>query len=123
MRNFRDLVVWRESRLLVKDIYELCGKLPEREQFGLISQMTRNSISVPSNIAEGCGRATDKDFVHFLHIALGSLYELETQLLICSDLKILDEDNVLETTHKVTKLQLRLANFINAVKSHMPTKT
>ena len=87
MRNFRDLDIWKEARVLVKEIYTLTETLPEYEKFGLISQINRCTISIASNIAEGCAKSSNKDFCRFLEISLGSCYELETQLLLCSDLE------------------------------------
>lgn len=84
--NFRELSSWKVSFDLVKDIYLICRELPDEEKFGLKSQLQRCAVSIPSNIAEGSGRTTDKEFIYFLNIAVSSAYELETQLLICSDL-------------------------------------
>lgn len=82
MRNFKNLTVWQKGMNLVKEVYFLGKYLPNNEKFGLYSQMTRAAVSIPSNIAEGCGRQSDKEFKRFLEIALGSAYELETQLLL-----------------------------------------
>ncbi|WP_439183153.1 four helix bundle protein [Carboxylicivirga taeanensis] len=115
MHNFRELKVWGKARLLVKDIYLLTKDLPEEEQFGLISQMRRASISIPSNIAEGTGRRTDKEFGRFLDIAIGSAYNLETQLILCLDLGfIVDkvfkdyEDKIQEIERMVYSLRGKL---------------
>ena len=78
----KDLEVWKKSMDLVEDVYKLMKQLPENEKYGLISQIKRSSISIPSNIAEGAGRASTKEFIRFLDIATGSLSELETQLLL-----------------------------------------
>ena len=75
----KDLEVWKKSMDLVVDVYKLMKQLPESEKYGLISQIKRSSISIPSNIAEGAGRASTKEFIRFLDIATGSLSELETQ--------------------------------------------
>ncbi len=76
--NFKELLVWKKSIELVKSIYQITSMLPSDERFGLISQMNRSSVSVPSYIAEGSGRTSDKEFLHFLNIAIASSYELET---------------------------------------------
>ena len=97
--EYYNLDVWVESRLLSVKIYNLTKNFPKEEQFGLTSQIRRCSISVPSNIAEGCGRNTPKDTIRFLYIARGSLYELETQLFLSSDLGFIKKselDDVLE---------------------------
>ena len=89
MRNFKELEVWKESRILAKDIYKLTGDLPEDEKYGLVSQIRRCVISIPSNIAEGSAKDSQKDFLRYLQISLGSSFELETQLLLCNDLNLL----------------------------------
>jgi four helix bundle protein len=86
MHNFRQLNIWKDARSLVKDVYLLTSNFPSDEKFGLKSQINRCAISVPSNIAEGSARGTNKDFAHFLRISLGSLFEMETQLLLAVDL-------------------------------------
>lgn len=83
--SYRDLDVWQQSRLLVKNIYQLTKIFPKEEQFGLTNQLRRAAISVPSNIAEGCGRNHFKDSVQFFFISRGSLYEIETQLVLATD--------------------------------------
>jgi four helix bundle protein len=85
-RNHRDLVVWQKAMSLVETVYHLTSAFPRQESYGLTAQMRRSAISVPSNIAEGQGRGTCKDFLRFLSIASGSLKELETQLLIAGRL-------------------------------------
>ena len=82
MHNFKDLRVWQKSIQLTTDIYKLLASFPTDEKFGLISQLKRAAVSVPSNIAEGAGRNSNKEFNHFLSISLGSLFELKTQLII-----------------------------------------
>ena len=82
IRTHKDLDVWKESILLVKDIYEISSNFPKEEIYGLTLQIRRNATSIPSNIAEGAARNTKKEFLKFLYIALGSLSELETQLII-----------------------------------------
>jgi four helix bundle protein len=85
-RSYRDLDVWRLSIELVKDIYQVTGKFPQVEIYGLTNQLRRAAISIPSNIAEGQGRNSFKEFRQFLAIALGSLAELETQLIIAKEI-------------------------------------
>ncbi len=94
--SFRDLVIWQKGLEIAKLVYQLTGKLPKDELFGLVSQLRRASVSIPSNIAEGRGRSTRKDFVQFLHIAQGSLAELETQLILSRDLYAMDIDELLK---------------------------
>ena len=80
--NFEKLSIWKRSIELVKYIYSATIPFPKEEKFGLISQMRRCSVSIPSNIAEGAGRKTEKDFSHFLNISIGSINELQTQIVI-----------------------------------------
>lgn len=117
MRNFRDLEVWQDSRQLVNVVYNLIEQLPHSEKFGLKSQISRCVISIPANIAGGCAKDSQKDFVRFLQISLGSAFELETHLIICSDLSYFELDNILLT--KIHKLQKR----INALIKYSKTKT
>ncbi|MBQ3747380.1 MAG: four helix bundle protein [Kiritimatiellae bacterium] len=86
VRTYKELVAWQKGMALVKAIYALVKQFPKIEQYRLVDQLTRAAVSVPSNIAEGFGRATNKDFAHFLSQARGSLFEVETQLLIAKDL-------------------------------------
>lgn len=111
--NHKDLDVWKKSMSLVELIYDYTKKFPEDEKFGLISQMRRAAVSVPSNIAEGAARKSDKELVQFIMIALGSLSELETQYLISIRLQFVDthkgiENNMLE----VKKLLLGFRNHL-----------
>jgi len=91
VRTFRDLVVWPKAMDLVTEIYRVTQKFPKEEIFGLISQLRRAAVSVPSNIAEGQGRLTEKEFRQFLGNARGSLAEVETQIIIAKNLGFLDD--------------------------------
>src|SRR4030065_2485540 len=84
------LNVWKRAIKLVEEIYKITSSFPAEEKFGLISQMRRSAISIPSNIAEGAARSSSKEFINFLHISQGSLSELETQLIISKNLQFLD---------------------------------
>ncbi|MFC6996213.1 four helix bundle protein [Rufibacter roseus] len=81
MHNFKELKIWQEAMTLAKKVFELSASFPANEKYGLTSQINRSAVSVPSNIAEGAGRGSDKEFIQFLNIARGSAFELETQLL------------------------------------------
>ena len=101
----KDLEVWKKSMDLVEDVYKLMKQLPENEKYGLISQIKRSSISIPSNIAEGAGRASTKEFIRFLDIATGSLSELETQLLLLERLGFCStEENLTEEIQTIGKM-------------------
>jgi len=86
MHRFKDIEVWKQSRLFCTDIYTVTSSFPESEKFGLSNPLRRAAVSVPCNIAEGASRSSNKDFSRFLEIAIGSANEIETQLLIASDL-------------------------------------
>ena len=85
MHNFRQLTIWKDAMKLAKAVYTVTGSFPSQEKYGLTSQINRAVVSVASNIAEGSSRGTDKDFRHFLSIAIGSLFELETQIILATD--------------------------------------
>ncbi|RKR07767.1 four helix bundle protein [Maribacter vaceletii] len=106
--DYKELDIWVQARKLVKSVYVF----PKDEQYGLTSQIRRCAISVSSNIAEGCGRRTSADTIRFLHINKGSLYELETQLILVNDLEFLESDIniILKEVERVKKL---LSGFIN----------
>ena len=92
MHDYKKLDVWEKSMKLVQDTYELTKSFPEEEKFGLVSQARRCATSIPSNIAEGAGRNTDKEFNNFLSIALGSAFELETQIILSQRLEFVSKD-------------------------------
>ncbi len=91
MNKYKELKVWQKSVELTKEIYKLTSTFPSKEQFGLISQMNRSSVSIASNIAEGAGRNSNGEFKQFLGIATGSLFELETQLIISKELNFVQD--------------------------------
>ena len=111
--SYRDLDVWKQSRQLVKSVYQLSKSFPKEEQFGLTNQLRRAAISVPSNIAEGSGRNHSKDSIQFFFIARGSLYEIETQLIISFDLEYISESQLQEVLVQVTRCKKLLNGFIN----------
>ena len=94
MRNFRTLNIWRQGIQLVIDIYKLSEQLPTEEKFGLKRQICRAAVSIPSNIAEGCSRPSEAEYGRFLEIALGSAFEVETQLIIIQKLHLVSSDQI-----------------------------
>lgn len=94
MHKVEDLKIWNKAMGLAKSVYLLASELPTDEKFGLISQIKRCSISIPSNIAEGAGRNSQKEFKHFLSIANGSAYELQTQLILIIELNLITKEKV-----------------------------
>jgi|SRR5690606_6551336 len=111
MNDFRKLEVWKKSKSFVLEIYKICNEFPPFENFALASQMRRCSVSIPSNIAEGSSRNSNIDFSRFVLIALGSAYELETQLEIAFELKYFDEKKYEELKNELTQLQKMLYNL------------
>ena len=112
MKNHKDLDVWKKSIELVEDVYRMTKNFPSEEQFGLISQMKRSAISVPSNIAEGAGREGKQEFKRFLSIALGSLSELETQLIIAQRLEFLKETSAFDQVSDIRKMICGLMSYL-----------
>ena len=114
--NFRELTVWHDSIALTKQIYDTIKGFPKDEIFALTSQIKRAMVSVPSNIAEGCGRDTIKDFVHFLHISRGSLYELETQIEISKVLDYISEEEYVTILNSISIIQRKINKLISYYK-------
>lgn len=118
MTNFgcyKDLRAWQRAMELVQDVYAATRAFPKEELYGLVSQLRRAAVSVPSNIAEGKGRSSDKDFLVFLHHARGSLLELETQVLIARKSGFLEEKCGNELSAKVEDVAKLLNALINAI--------
>jgi four helix bundle protein len=109
--NFKELKVWQKSRSLTKSIYEETKKFPSEEMFGIISQMRRSSISIVSNIAEGCGRNTSKQLKHYLEIAYGSATELEAQLIISLDLGYIQDATFNDLESSISEIQKMISAF------------
>lgn len=117
MRNFRSLEIWKNGIEIVKQVYGLSQQLPPEEKFGLKSQITRAAVSIPSNIAEGCSRNSEVEFKRFLEIAIGSLFEVETQLIISQELGFIPEDNVKSIFELLTKEARMINSLINRIKN------
>jgi four helix bundle protein len=116
MRNFREFDVWKDGRLFVNKIYDATDTFPDREKFGLTSQLNRAAVSIILNIAEGASRKSEKDFARFLEISIGSAFEVETVLLIASDRNMLKEGVAEELIREVHSIQKRLNNFISKLR-------
>lgn len=113
MHNYREIKIWQKSRSLVNDVYLLTKKFPKEEIYGLTSQIRRAVVSIPANTAEGAGRGTDRDFSHFLDIARGSLFEVETLIILSSDLEFIQESQSIEVLEKTTEILRMLNSFQN----------
>ena len=108
MRDFRKYDIWKDSMEIVDEIYILVEDFPNTERYGLSSQITRSPVSIPSNIAEGASINSEKEFARFLEIALGSTFELETQLIITERIKYLSVSHLEESILNLTSLQKRI---------------
>ena len=109
--NFKELIVWQKARTMTKQIYLLTQRFPADERFGLMQQIRRAAVSVPSNIAEGSGRGTNADFSHFLDIAYGSSCEVETQLYLALDLGFISQKELDATNNTLQDVQKLICNF------------
>lgn len=116
MHNFKELKVWQLARNLVKEIYVITSEFPSSEKYGLVSQLRRCAVSVPTNISEGSGRSTDKDFAHFLNISLGSAYELETLLILSFDVNLIQEDQLNSLSIKISEIQKMTFGLIKTLR-------
>jgi four helix bundle protein len=117
MRNYRNYDVWFKSHQLVLYVYkELIPVLPESERYNLVSQIKRSAYSVPMNIAEGCGRNSEKDFVHFLDLSLGSLHELEYTSLLIFDLDFISKEQYDIFVSLTTEVKAKLINLIKSIR-------
>ncbi len=113
--SYKDLLVWQRSMDLVEKVYRLTAVYPSSEQWGLVSQLRRSSVSVPSNIAEGYGRQSTGDYRHFLSIARGSLLEIETQLLLSQRLNFLDTAAAPPLLNQVDEINKMLTALISKI--------
>ena len=117
MKTYRDLIVWQKSMILVNEIYEATKKYPSEEKFGLQLQVRKSAVSVPSNIAEGYGRQSTNDYIRFLQIALGSLFELQTQAEISLNLKFISKESYKEIDELSREIERMLSSLIRKIKS------
>ena len=113
MKSYRDLIVWQKSMNWVTLVYSIVEVFPESEKFGLISQIKRSSVSVPSNIAEGYGRNYKKDYAKFLQVARGLLYECQTQIEIALNLGFIKREQIMEVSNLSIEIEKMLNSLIN----------
>ncbi len=116
MKDFRSLQVWEKAHSLTLKVYNVTASFPKEELYGLTSQIRRSSSSIPTNIAEGCGRSSDAELARFMQISLGSASELEYQLLLVHDLNYLDDEMHTELHENVTEVKRMLTSFIKKLK-------
>ena len=119
--DYKELQVWHKAMDLVVEIYKISKLLPKEETYGISDQIRRAAVSIPSNIAEGQSRNSAKEFIQFLSIARGSLAELETQLLICTKVNILSEDNIAEAQNITTEVGKMIKGLMNKLNSQLTT--
>jgi len=118
VKSYRDLVVWQKSMILVTEIYLCTRFFPKEEIYGLTSQLKRAVVSIPSNIAEGHGRNSTKEYIHFLSIAYGSLMEVETQLQIAVNLKFMEQSEA----NKMFQATAEIGRMINGLSRSLKNK-
>ncbi len=115
MHNLKELKIWAKAIDLSTEVYRLTANFPKEEKYGLTSQIRRSAVSVPSNIAEGAGRNSDKEFIYFLGVSNGSSFELQTQLLIAQNLELVDSqvDQLLDQINQIQKMNFALQNKLS----------
>ena len=116
MHDYKKLEVWKESVNLVTEIYLLTRSFPDNEKFGLVIQINRSAVSIPSNIAEGAGRLSKKEFVQFLGYAIASSYELETQVIIAQNLNFVSNEQKEENIEKLNVIQRKIHGLIKSLR-------
>jgi four helix bundle protein len=117
MKDFRTLSVWQKSHKLAVLTYQLTNKFPKEELYGIISQLRRAAVSIPTNIAEGCGRGSDKDFARFIQIALGSASEAEYLVLLSHDLGYLNSETEKELTDYICEVKKMLTSLLKSLQN------
>ncbi|MCW2262413.1 MULTISPECIES: four helix bundle protein [Sphingobacterium] len=117
MHNLKELKIWSKSIELATKVYEVVSLFPSEEKFGLSSQIKRSVISIASNIAEGAGRNSGNEFIHFLGIANGSSFELQTQIIIAQNLKLLKVEQAEQLCSQIIEIQKMIFGFLNKLKN------
>lgn len=113
LNSYTELDAWKKARTLVCAFYKLTAKFPKEEMYGLAAQMRRAAVSIPSNIAEGCGRQYQKETIQFQYVSRGSQYELETQMYLSYDLGFINENELNQTLETLVECRKLLSGFIN----------
>lgn len=117
MRDFHKLIIWQRSHQLALKVYSISKLFPKDELFGLTSQIRRAVSSIPTNIAEGCGRTSNKDFAHFLQIAIGSAAEVEYELLLAHDLDYINDNDYQALTEETVAVRKMIIKYQSELKS------
>lgn len=113
MHNFKKLEIWSKSMSIVTEIYQITNTFPSHERFGLVSQMQRSAVSIPTNIAEGSAKTSNKDFARFLEMSIGSSFELETELIVSFNLKYIDSVIYEDLSNRISEIQKMIIGFKN----------
>ena len=116
MRNFRNYNVWKDAISFTRDVYKLTNELPSSERYGLIDQIRRATVSISSNIAEGCSRTSEKEFKHFVEISLGSAFEVESQIILTEELGFIPAEKTKSLLEELNKIQKQLNTLRNKLK-------
>jgi four helix bundle protein len=119
MKSHRDLEVWKRSVDLVTTVYEVTKTFPKEERYGITNQIRRAAVSIPSNISEGAARRHNKEFVQFLYVSLGSISELETQIIISQNLKFLSSNDSIKIQNELTELRKMILGLIRHIRSRV----
>lgn len=122
MQNYKDLNVWVWAHEFVLEVYAVSKKFPKEELFALTNQLKRSAISIPANIAEGCGKKSNNELAHFLNISLGSANETEYLLILAKDLSFINDQEASRLLTKVNKIKGMLITFITKVRQHSVKK-
>jgi four helix bundle protein len=117
MKSYKDLIVWQKSMVMAKEAYEATRHFSKDEIYGLTSQMRRSAVSIPSNIAEGWGRQSKGDYIHFLKVAQGSAAEFETQLILSSEIGYMAKETLDPLLNKLGEIQKMLNSLIRSLSS------
>lgn len=117
LKNYKELKVWQKAYELCLDVYQITKHFPKEEQYGLTAQMRRSAVSIPSNIAEGYGRKSRKEYIQLLYVAYGSTCELETQLSISKDLEYINTENAVNVQQGIGDVERMLQALIKSLES------
>ncbi|WP_431126729.1 four helix bundle protein [Flagellimonas flava] len=119
MVDYRNYKVWQKAHLMVIEVYQTTDAFPKKEQFGLVSQINRAVISIPTNIAEGCGRETQKELTRFLYISSGSAHELEYLIMLSKELNFINDEQFSNLSSKIEEIKKMLASLIKKIKQDL----
>jgi four helix bundle protein len=115
MQDYRKLKVWEKSHAFALDVHRVCGEFPRGDALAIVSQLRRAALSIPSNIAEGAGKSSDRDFRRFLNVAMGSAMEADYQLLLARDAELLDEPRYSDLAARIVEIRRMLGGLIKRI--------